>query len=385
MPSHPRGRLFATSIRGGLMAGGLCLAAAPCWAQGKGPAPDTSVPVGVTRAQVLDVPVYDEGLGTVQAFNVVQVKAQVTGILTSLPAKEGQEVKPGDVVATIDPRPYQAALDQAMAQRGEDVATLRSAQLDLARYQNLARKDFAPVQQVDDQQSTVSKTVAAVAADDAAIETAKINLDYCTIRAPFAGRVSLYQVDVGNLIQVAGQTGIISITQDKPIAVVFTLPEQDLPAVQDARAKGDVPVVVNDGSTGAKLAIGKLLTPNNTIDTTTGTISLRAQFTNDDDHLWPGQFVNARVQVANLPKAVVVPTPAIEHGPNGLFVYVVKPDQTVAPVDVTVKYEDDGRSVVGKGLTGNEQVVQSGQSRLAPGTKVRATDAANPDAATASD
>ncbi len=353
------------------------LGAAPSWGQSKpaASAPDTSVPVGTAKADITDVPVRLEGLGTVQAFNVVEIKAQVNGILTSLPVKEGTEVKQGDIVAEIDPRPYQAALDQATAQRAEDVATLKAAQLDLHRYAVLAQKDFAAVQQVDDQQATVNKLVATIAADDAAIETARINLDYCTIRAPFAGRVSLYQVDVGNLIQTASQTGIISITQDKPIAVVFTLPESELVQVQDARAKGDVPVLVEDGSTGQQLATGKLLTPNNTIDTTTGTISLKAEFTNGDDHLWPGQFVNARVQVKTLSKAVVVSTQAIEHGPTGLFVYTVKPDQSVAAVNVGIGYQSDTRAVVTKGLSGGETVVVSGQSRLAPGVKVRAVEA----------
>ena len=351
------------------------------WAQAK-PA-SAAVPVGAAKVQVMDVPVYFEGLGTVQAFKVVQIKAQVNGILTNLPAREGQEVKQGDVVAEIDPRPYQAALDQATAQRGKDVATLQGAQLDLGRYRALAAKSFAAVQQVDDQQATVSSLVASIAADDAAIETAKINLGYCVIRAPFAGRVSLYLVDVGNLIQAASATGIISITQDKPIAVVFTLPESELGKIQDARAKGDVAVMVQDGSTNADLATGKLLTPNNTIDTTTGTISLKAQFANGDDHLWPGQFVNARVQVGTLPKAVVVPEQAVEHGPDGLFVYTVKPDQTVAAVTISVGYQYDGRSVVTKGLSGAETVVVSGQSRLAPGTKVHPTDAASAPAQTA--
>ena len=361
----------------GMLAAAVLLGSAPCWAQDKpASAPSPAVPVTTAKAQVMPVPVYFDGLGTVQAFKVVQIKAQVNGILTSLPAREGQEVQQGDVVAEIDPRPYQAALDQATAQRGKDVATLKGAQLDLERYRTLAAKSFAAVQQVDDQQATVSSLAASIAADEAAIETAKINLGYCVIRAPFAGRVSLYQVDVGNLIQSASQTGIISITQDKPIAVVFTLPESNLPKVQDARARGgDVPVLVQDGSTGAQLATGKLLTPNNTIDTSTGTISLKAEFTNQDDHLWPGQFVNARIQVAELPKAVVIPTEAIEHGPNGLFVYFIKPDQTVDVEPIEVGYQDDGKSVVTKGLAGSEAVVVFGQSRLAPGTKVRARSA----------
>ena len=234
------------------------------------------------------------------------------------------------------------------------------------------------MQQVDDQRATVNKLMASIAADTAAIETAQINLDYCVIRSPIDGRVSLYQVDVGNLIEVASQTtGIISITQDKPISVVFTLPEADLARVQDARSKGSVPVLVANGMNDQTvIATGTLLTPNNTIDTSTGTISLKATFPNDDDHLWPGQFVNARVLVETLPKAVTVPLLAVEHGPDGLFVYVVNQDQTVAQKAIKVGYQDDGQSVVIAGLSGGEAVVVSGQSRLSPGTRVKATDQA---------
>jgi multidrug efflux system membrane fusion protein len=275
-------------------------------------------------------------------------------------------------VAEIDPRPYKAALDQATAQKAEDVAQLQSAQLDLKRYQDLAKHQFAPVQQVDDQQATVNKETAAIQADEAMIETAQINLGYCVIRAPFDGRVSLYQLDVGNIINTATQTGIISITQDKPISVVFTLPEADLDRVQTARAKGSVPVEVFAATDGKQLATGTLLTPNNTIDTSSGTIALKATFNNSDDHLWPGQFVNARVQVETLNKAVTIPGVAVQHGPDGLFVYVVKPDQTVAQSTVQEGYQDNGRAVITKGLQGNETVVVTGQSRLSPGTRVQA-------------
>ncbi len=362
------------------------VSALPAVADAAAPAPAVAeaVPVTTEAARVQDVPVFLSGLGTVQAFNVVEIKAQVNGTLVALPAKEGQEVQKGDVVAEIDPRQYQAALDQATAQREEDQAQLQSAQLDLKRYQSLARSSFAPVQQVDDQAATVNKQIAAVAADTAAIETAQINLGYCVIRAPFNGRVSLYQVDVGNLIEVASQTGIISITQDKPIAVVFTLPESQLAQVQDARAKGPVTVLLDDSDSGAQLAQGELMTPNNSIDATTGTISLKASFTNADDHLWPGEFVNARVQVNVLQHVVTIPTLAVEHGPDGLFVYTVKPDQTVAPVPLQVGYQDGGRSVVTKGLNGTETVVVSGQSRLAPGTKVKAANPSKAPAETAS-
>jgi len=337
------------------------------------PASQPQVPVTAAPAQVRDVPVFLDGLGTVQAFNVVEIKAQVNGPLIALPAREGQEVNKGDIVAEIDPRPSKAALDQATAQKAEDSALLQSAQLDLKRYQDLAKRQFAPVQQVDDQQATVNKDIAAIAADEAMIETAQINLGYCVIRAPIDGRVSLYQVDVGNIIQSSSQTGIVSITQDKPISVVFTLPEADLLRVQQAQAKGSVPVEAFASDAHRLLATGTLLTPNNTIDTSTGTISLKATFDNKDDHLWPGQFVNTRTQVEILQKAVTIPTVAVQHGPSGIFVYVVKPDQTVAQTTIQEGYQDNGRTVVTKGLSGNETVVVTGQSRLSSGTRVQAT------------
>jgi multidrug efflux system membrane fusion protein len=345
------------------------------------PAP-VVVPVTTQTAQRQDVPVYLDGLGTVQGFKTVQIKAQVTGILDALPAKEGQEVLKGDIVAQINSAPYKAALDAAVAQRSEDEAQVQSAQLDLRRYQSLAKSSFAPVQQVDDQQATVSKDNAAVAGDDARIETAQINLGYCVIRAPFDGRVSLYQLDVGNLVTANGTTGIISIQQDKPIAVVMTLPEDQLQQVQDARARGPVLSLAYDSTGNKLLARGTLLTPNNAIDTSTGTISLKSSFPNTDDHLWPGQFVNVRLQVDTLKKAVTVPSLAVQHGPSGLFVYAAQPDDTAKQVMVEVGYQDNGLSVVTKGLTGNESIIMSGESRLSPGAHIKAT-AAKPIAPTA--
>jgi multidrug efflux system membrane fusion protein len=378
---HLAGILIAVAVVGGALA--WHEAAAPAQAADPAPAPP-AIPVTTTQAKTQDVPVFLDGLGTVQALNTVEIRAQVNGTLIALPAREGQEVHKGDIVAEIDPRPYQAALDQATAQRAEDVATLQSAQKDLARYQALAKRSFAPVQQVDDQSATVNKQIAAIAADTAAIETARINLSYCVIHAPIDGRVSLYQTDVGNLVQSANQTNIISITQDKPIAMVFTLPEAELAQMQSARAHGDVPVHVVSTDTHNEMSVGKLLTPDNTIDTTTGTISLKAIFANDDDRLWPGQFVNARVQVKTLQHVLTLPTLAVQHGPNGLFVYAVKPDQTVEVAPVEVAYEDNGLSVISKGLTGTPTIVLSGQSRLSPGVKIKATDSAQatPDAAT---
>jgi multidrug efflux system membrane fusion protein len=333
------------------------------------------VPVTAAAAKVRDVPVDLRGLGTVQAFNTVEIKAQVNGTLVAIPVQEGQEVHQGDIVAQIDPRPYQAALDQVTAQRAEDQAQLQSAQLDLQRYQHLAKSSFAPVQQVDDQQAAVNKLIATIQADSAAVETARINLDYCTIRAPINGRVSFHQTDIGNLIQVASQSGIVSITQDKPISVVFTLPEAELRRIQQAMAKGALPVLVYAADDTTKLADGQLLTPNNAIDTATGTIQLKATFPNDDDALWPGEFVNARLRVDTLHNAVTVPISAIQHGPNGLFVYTVKLDNTVQEQDVRVAYQDNDIAAISQGVGGNDTVVLTGQSRLSPGTRVAVTTA----------
>lgn len=332
--------------------------------------PTQAVPVTTAPAKTEDVPVDLRGLGTVQAFNTVEIKAQVSGTLVAIPVQEGQEVHQNDIVAQIDPRPFQAALDQATAQRAGDQAQLQSAQLDLIRFQQLAKKQFAPVQQVDDQLATVNKLKAAIEADTAAIETAQINLGYCTIRAPINGRVSFRQTDVGNLIQTANQVGIVSITQDKPISMIFTLPEADLPRVQQAMVKGRLPVFAYATDDKTELAQGVLLTPNNTIDTATGTISLKATFANDNDALWPGEFVNARIRVDTLHDAVTVPVAAVQHGPDGLFVFTVKPDSTVQQQPIQVAYQDASTVVIAKGIAAGQPVVTTGQSRLANGTRV---------------
>jgi multidrug efflux system membrane fusion protein len=358
---------------------GLWRLIGPAAAADPSPAPAPSVPVTTASARIQDVPEFLSGLGTVQALNIVQIKAQVNGTLIALPVPQGHEVHKGEIVAEIDPRPYKAALDQAMAQRDEDTALLQSATLDLRRYVDLAKRSFAPAQQVDDQRSTVAKDTAAVALDNAMVETAQINLGYCVIRSPIDGRLSFYLITVGNFIQTTGLTGIVSITQDKPISVVLTLPEEDLIRVQQARTRGPVPVVAfNSQDTAKALATGTLMTPDNTIDTSTGTIALKATFENNDDHLWPGEFVDGRVQVGILPKVVTVPLLAVQHGPDGLFVYTVKPDQTVDQVNVQLGYQDSDMAVITKGLSGNEKVVIAGQSRLAPGVRVQATDQSAP-------
>jgi multidrug efflux system membrane fusion protein len=350
------------------LVGWLSLSRGAVNAQAPSPAP--AVPVTAAAAKVQDVPVDLRGLGTVQAFNTVQIRAQVNGTLIAIPVKEGDEVHQGDVVAQIDPRPYQAALDQATAKRAEDAAQLQSAQLDLGRYQDLAKRQFAPVQQVDDQKATVNKLIATIQEDTAAIETAQINLDYCTIHAPFDGRVSFHQTDIGNVVQTSSQTGIVSITQDKPISAVFTLPESELRRIQRAMVDGKLPVAAYDGDDRTKLAEGQLLTPNNAIDVSTGTIQLKATFDNTDDALWPGEFINARLRVDTMHQAVTIPIPAIQHGPNGLYVFVVQPDQTVRQADVQVAYQDDDVAVIAKGVNGGDSVVVGGQARLAPGVHV---------------
>ena len=342
-----------------------------------------AVPVTAEPARVRNVPVYLRGLGTVEAFNIVEIRAQVNGTLIALPVPQGEEVQKGEIVAEIDPRPYKAIFDQASAQRAEDAAQLHSAELDLARYRNLEARNFASAQQVDDQQATVNRLLAAIEADDAAIEAARINLGFCTIRAPINGRVSFYQTDAGNLIEAASQTNILSITQDKPISVVFTLPEADLPRIQQAMASGALPVLAYSSDETTKLAEGTLVTPNNAIDTTTGTIQLKATFANDDDRLWPGEFVNAWLLLDTLHEVVTVPVPAIQHGPDGLFVYTVKPDHTVAEQAVEVGEQDGNDAVVTKGLQAGQDVVVAGQSRLIPGVRVTAT-AANDGTAAAS-
>jgi len=332
--------------------------------------PEPAVPVLTTRAVRSNVPVYLEGIGSVQADNAVLVRSRVDGTLMQVPVREGQEVKQGDVIAVIDPRPYQAALDQAMAKKQEDKAQLANARLDLVRYQSLARQSFATEQQLDTQQALVAQLVATIAGDQAAIEAAQLNLAYCYIASPIPGRVGLRLVDPGNLVHATDTTGIITITQIHPITATFTLPQEQLPRVTAAMAKGAVPVLAYSSDDSTELDAGTLLTPNNQIDQTTGTIELKAEFPNPHDTLWPGQFINAHLQVGTDLNAVTVPPAAIQHGPDGLYVFVVKPDRTVAVQPITVGYQTARLAVVTKGLNVGEQVVVQGQSRLDTGTRV---------------
>ena len=331
---------------------------------------EPAVPVLTTTAARSNVPVYLEGIGTVQADNAVLVRSRVDGTLMQVPVREGQAVKQGDVIAVIDPRPFQAALDQAMAKKQQDQAQLANARLDLVRFQSLARQDFATQQQLDTQQALVAQLVATIAGDQAAIEAAQLNLAYCYITSPIPGRVGLRLVDPGNLVHATDTTGIITITQIHPITATFTLPQEQLPRVTAAMANGKVPVLAYSSDDSTELDAGTLLTPNNQIDQTTGTIELKAEFPNPHDTLWPGQFINAHLQVGTDLNAVTVPPAAIQHGPDGLYVFVVKPGRTVGVQPITVGYQTASLAVVTKGLNGAEQVVVQGQSRLDNGTRV---------------
>jgi membrane fusion protein, multidrug efflux system len=342
-----------------------------------GAAADPAVPAVIAKAMRQDVPIYATGIGSVQAYQSVLIRARVDGTLTQFPVREGQEVKQGNLIAVIDPRPYQAALDQATAKKAQDEALLANARLDLTRFQSLSTQDFASRQQVDTQQALVNQLVGAVAGDSAAIEAAQLNVGYCFIMSPVDGRVGLRQVDPGNLIHATDTTGIVTITQIHPISATFTLPQQELPRVQADMANGAAPVLAYDSDDRTELGEGTLLTPDNMIDPSTGTIRLKATFPNKDGKLWPGQFINAHLQIGTARNAVTIPPAAIEHGPDGLYVYVVKPDTTIALAAVGIGYQTDKLAVVTSGLAGDENVVIAGQSRLQAGTKVAVTVAPN--------
>ncbi len=331
-------------------------------------------PVTVTRVGKQDVPEYTRGIGTVQAYRQVLVRARVDGNLDSIGFREGQEVHPGDVLAQIDPRPYAAALAQAQAKRASDQATIDNAQRDLVRYASLVRTNVASRQQVDTQQALVAQDQASLQGDDAAIAAAALNLNYCRITAPIEGVVGLRLIDIGNLIHATDSTGIVTITQVHPISLVFNLPQDQLPAIRAAMAAagGSPPVAATTQDGGSILSQGKLVTINNSIDTSTGTIALKAQFANLDNRLWPGQFVTGRLQLGVERDALTLPPQAVQHGPDGLFVYTVKPDSTVGRSDVTVGYQDEGVAVITAGVSAGETVVLSGQLRVQPGMKVDA-------------
>jgi multidrug efflux system membrane fusion protein len=355
-----------------LTAAALFLAPAAGAQQAPPGALSQAVPVSTVKSERQDVPVWLRGLGTVQALNTVTVRTRVDGTLDKFPVTEGQSVKKGTLLGVIDPRPYQAVLDQAVAKKAQDEAQLANARLDMQRYASLAKQDFASRQQVDTQTAMVNQFTAALKGDDATIEAAQLNFSFCYIMAPFDGRVGLRLVDPGNMVHATDPGGIVTFTQVHPITVVFTLPQADLPLIVDAMGKRQLVVAAWSSDDKSPLAQGTLLTPDNAIDTTTGTIRLKATFANQDDKLWPGQFVEAQLLLRTEQSAVAVPTRAVQHGPNGLYVYIVKPDSTVQRQ--AIEAEERGPvMVVTKGLDAGQVIVLDGQSRLENGTHVIAT------------
>jgi membrane fusion protein, multidrug efflux system len=360
-------------------------AAAVWWSNLGGNGPQAAAQAGpplvpVTPGTVVarDVPVLLRGIGTVQAYNMVTVKSRVDGQIVKVNFKEGQEVKQGDPLFQIDPRPYQAALEQAQAAKLKDEAQLAGAQLDLARYSKLLGTGYQTRQSFDQQTALVGQLQAAIKGDQAAIDNARLNLDYADIRSPIDGRTGARLVDKGNLIHAADNTALVTITEVKPIFVSFTLPQDTLDGVREQQQKAPLTVQAYAGEDTTLLSTGKLTLIDNTIDQSTGTIHLKARFDNTDERLWPGEFVNLRVILEMRHAVPVVPSQTVQQGPEGNYVYVIRPDNTVERRDVIVAAIQDGIAVVTKGLQPGERVVVDGQYRLTDGARVRLLGAARP-------
>jgi multidrug efflux system membrane fusion protein len=330
-----------------------------------------AIAVDTAAANHSDVPIYLQGLGTVQAFYTVTVTARVDGELQKIGFTEGQEVRKGDLLAQIDPRPNQAAYEQAVATKAKDAAMMENAKRDVARYALLQPQDLASKQTVDTARALLDQLKAQVEVDQAVIDNARTQLDYTRITSPINGRTGIRLVDPGNIVHAAGTTGIVVVTQVQPISVIFTLPEENLSAVGAALAAGPVKVTTlsRDGKT--ELDQGTLTLIDNQIDQTTGTARLKATFANTRNTLWPGQYVNARVLVRTERNALTLPSAAVQLGPNGPFTYVIKNDSTVEVRPLTLGDESDGMTVIKSGIALNERVVTSNQYRLQSGVHVR--------------
>src|SRR5438128_1368104 len=334
------------------------------------------VPVVEGVVSTKDVPIYLDGLGTVQAFNTVTIHTRVDGQLVKVAFTEGQEVKTGDVLAQIDPAPYQAAFDQAAAKKAQDKAQLANARVDLQRYADLLKTDSITQQIYDTQKSMVSQLEATVKADQAAMESAKVNLDYTAIRSPIDGRVGIRQLDAGNIVHASDANGLVVLTQLRPISVVFTLPEQALTKLQQYQnpEKNFTVLAISRDNTNV-LGEGVLAVIDNQIDTTTGTIKLKATFANENLRLWPGQFVNTRLLLTTRKNSPVVPASVVQRGPDGAFAFVIQDDQTVAMRPVKVAQIEQGQALIDEGLQAGERVVVDGQYKLQPGSRIKAAGA----------
>lgn len=381
---HPDERDFRTTLTNrrsshpihfaALWLAAACLLPAPARAQAPA-AQAPPVPVTVVAASKRDVPIILRNIGAVQASQSAAIRPRVDGTLEEVLFTEGQEVKKGDLLARLDARPYQAILDQAIARRAATEASIANARLDLARSVDLARSQFASRQVVDTRVMAVSQLEAQLRADDATINAAKVNLDYTSILAPFDGRMGLRNIDPGNVVRFAdnANTAIVTISQIRPIVAVFTLPQDNLPAIQAAMARGTLPVAALSADDRVVLGQGELITTDNTIDATTGTIRMKAKFPNEATRLWPGQFVNVRLTLEVQRDAIAVPSIAVQRGPAGLFVYTVKDDQTVDLARIEIGQDDGTLAVIRRGLTEGTRVVVAGQSRLRVGARVTIT------------
>ena len=325
----------------------------------------------VAQARYADLPVTADVLGTVQATNSVTVRSQVDGKLIEVDFQEGQEVRKGDVLARVDPTTFQAAYDQVVAKKAQDDSILANAQVDLVRYQKLAETQYGSHQQADTQRALVAQTQAITQQDQAAIDNARATLNYATIRAPIDGRTGIRLVDAGNVVHASDATGIVTVAQVKPVAVVFSLPQQYLRQVNAAMAKGPLRAEALEGDDSAVLDTGVLQVVDNTVDQTTGTVKLKGSFPNAGLQLWPGQFVNVRLYIDTLSQVVVVPTSAVQRGPEGPYVYLVGDNSTVAMRKVTVGRQTEQDSVVTAGLDVPAAVVTTGFTRLTDGAKVQ--------------
>jgi multidrug efflux system membrane fusion protein len=334
--------------------------------------------VSVAEAKHADYPIYLESLGQAQAYNTVTVRTRVDGQVMKIAFVEGQIVRAGDLLAQIDPRPFQATLDQAKAKKSQDEANLANAKLDQQRYSTLAKQSFATQQQLDTQNALVAQLTAAIAADSATIDAAEVQLAYTTIRAPITGRTGFRLIDEGNMVAATQQTGIVTIAQLQPIAVIFTAPEGEVTKINATLAAGaPLQVLARDSSGEKTLASGHLLLADNQVDVATGTIRLKAEFANEDNALWPGLAVSTRLTIGEVKDAVTVPTVAVQHGPNGLFVYVIDDKNRAAMRPVTVTHQNTEIAVVDKGVSAGDRVVTVGQYVLQPGTLVAIDTAAN--------
>src|SRR3977135_363272 len=373
VPSRPRRRTVSITITL-LILGGLGYIAWTAMQQkqaaNRNARPDLPVPVLAAMPRVQDMPVYLDGVGSVRALNNVIVRAQVDGKLIAVNFTEGQDVKKGDVLGEIDPVIYKAQYDQAVAKKAQDEALLANQRLDLQRYQQLAASNAGSKQQADTQRATVAQTEALVNSDQAAIDNAQAMLGYTKIIAPLSGRAGLRQVDQGNIIHAADVTGLVIITQLQPIAVQFSLPQQQIVRVNAASAKGALTVDVfgNDGI--AVVDSGKLTGIDNQVDPTTGTLKLKAEFPNANFQLWPGQFVNVRLKVETIAKAVVVPSSAVQRGPAGTFSYVIGDGDIVAAKPGGVAQQNETDAVIASGVSPSDRVVTTGFANLSDGAKV---------------